>query len=535
VSSIWFLLATTAGRRDIGYKRTARGGLVALVVVAIGLVALLGRAGRALAHSATATPLTTTAVVAIGPTARGRPIPAGFIGLSLEYRTVLSYAGSDPLALNPVFLQLLRNLAPAQSPVLRIGGDSTDWTWWPVPKMRRPPGITYNITPDWLAVARALAEQTGVHYILGINLEADVPAIEVAEAHALLSGIGQPHVAALELGNEPELYSRLGYYKNAQGHRVVGRPASYDFQTFTDEFSRFRRAIGSIPLAGPSSGNYWWLQQLPQFLAAEPSLGVVTVHSYWLNECLNQPELPGYPTVPNLLNPHPPSRVSASLASYASLAHADHVRLRIDEMNSVTCGGRPGVSDVFASALWALNALFEAASDGADGVNIHTFPGTANELFSFSRVDGRWIAAVRPEYYGLLMFARAAPPGAKLLDIEQRNTGQTRVWATIGKDGYTRLVLINDSLTQASSVVVQMPNASGPAELERLLAHSAYSTGGITIGGQSFQPQTTTGALIGPTSMAALTPAPYPTTRPTASSYAIALPAASAALLTIAP
>lgn len=512
--------------------------VVAVVAaVATALVALFGPAVQAVAHPATANSATASAVVTIGPREHGRPIPPGFIGLSLEYRAVLSYAGSDPRALNPVFLQLLRNIAPDQSPVLRIGGDSTDWTWWPVPKMQRPPGITYNITPDWLAVARALAEQTGVHYILGINLEADVQAIEVAEAHALLAGIGRAHVAALELGNEPELYSRLSYYVNAKGLGVFGRPASYDFHTFTDEFSSFRRAIGSIPLAGPSSGNYWWLQQLPQFLAAEPSLGVVTVHSYWLNECLQDRELPGYPTVPNLLNPHPPSRLTASLARYASLAHADHVPIRIDEMNSVTCAGRPGVSDAFASALWALNALFEAAGDGIDGVNIHTFPGTANELFSFRRLDGRWIAAVRPEYYGLLMFAQAAPRGAKLLEIVQRHTGQTRVWATIGKDGYTRVVLINDSLTHAASVVVQTPHASGPAKLERLLAHSADSTAGVTIGGQSFQTQTTTGALTGGSSIAALTPStsPYKTTPPRASSYVIALPAASAALLTIAP
>ena len=166
--------------------------VVAVVAaVATALVALFGPAVQAMAHPATANSATASAVVTIGPREHGRPIPPGFIGLSLEYRAVLSYAGSDPRALNPVFLQLLRNIAPDQSPVLRIGGDSTDWTWWPVPKMQRPPGITYNITPDWLAVARALAEQTGVHYILGINLEADVQAIEVAEAHALLAGMAE--------------------------------------------------------------------------------------------------------------------------------------------------------------------------------------------------------------------------------------------------------------------------------------------------------------------------------------------------------
>jgi hypothetical protein len=313
---------------------------------------------------------------------------------------------------------------------------------------------------------------------------------------------------------------------------MAGRPPSYDFQTFTDEFSSFRRAIGGFPLAGPSSGSYSWLQHLPQFLAAEPSLGVVTVHSYWLNKCLNSPSLLGYPTVPNLLNPRPPSRLTAALAQYASLSHADHVPIRIDEMNSVTCGGRTGVSDVFASALWALNALFEAMADGIDGVNIHTFPGTANQLFGFSRVKGEWIGTVRPEYYGLLMFSQAAPPGSKLLRVAQENTEQTRVWATVAKNGSTRLVLINDSLTRASSVLVHTPTPSEPAELERLLAPSAYATSAITIDGQSFGAQTTTGSLAGPTTTVTLTPSAAPAAVAT---YAITLPAASAAILTISP
>ena len=160
----------------------------------------------------------------VGQRTHGRPLPAGFVGLSLEYPTVLSYAGTDPLAIDPVFVRLLRNLAPAQAPVLRIGGDSTDWSWWPIPKMRRPLGITYDITPGWLAVVRALARETDLRYILGINLEADNPAIEVTEAHTLLAGIGRQYVEALELGNEPELYSLLGYYDNAMGSPVPGRP-----------------------------------------------------------------------------------------------------------------------------------------------------------------------------------------------------------------------------------------------------------------------------------------------------------------------
>jgi hypothetical protein len=159
-------------------------------------------------------PAAATGVVTVGSTVRGRPMPDGFVGLSIEYRALLTYLGSNPSAINPVFVSLLRDLAPDQDPVLRIGGDSTDWTWWPVPKVRRPPGVTYDITPAWIAVARALAQETQAHYILGINLEANSRTIEMAESGALLSGIGRQHIAALELGNEPELYSKLGWYRS---------------------------------------------------------------------------------------------------------------------------------------------------------------------------------------------------------------------------------------------------------------------------------------------------------------------------------
>ena len=64
----------------------------------------------------------------------------------------------DPLALDPVFVRLVRNLVPGQAPVLRIGGDSTDRTWWPTPGFVQPAGVAFAITHRWLEVTRALAE-----------------------------------------------------------------------------------------------------------------------------------------------------------------------------------------------------------------------------------------------------------------------------------------------------------------------------------------------------------------------------------------
>ena len=47
-----------------------------------------------------------------------------------------------------MFEQLIRNLAPGQAPDLRIGGDTTDWTWWPVPGVAKPGGIRYSLDQE---------------------------------------------------------------------------------------------------------------------------------------------------------------------------------------------------------------------------------------------------------------------------------------------------------------------------------------------------------------------------------------------------
>ena len=78
--------------------------------------------------------------VTVDPGASGPAVPAGFLGLSIEYPALEAYAGSDPSSLDPVFEQLVRNLAPGQAPVLRIGGNSADRTWWPTAGVQRPPG-----------------------------------------------------------------------------------------------------------------------------------------------------------------------------------------------------------------------------------------------------------------------------------------------------------------------------------------------------------------------------------------------------------
>ena len=64
-------------------------------------------------------------------------------------------------------------------------------------------------------------------------------------------------------------------------------------------------------------------------------------------------------------------------------------------MNSASVhAGKRGVSDTFASALWVLDTLFNLAAVGVDGVNVHTLPGAAYELFTFRYRRG--MAGLRP-------------------------------------------------------------------------------------------------------------------------------------------
>jgi hypothetical protein len=104
-------------------------------------------------------------------------------------------------------------------------------------------------------------------------------------------------------------------------------------------------------------------------------------------------------------------------------------------------------------------------------------------------------------------------------------TGPLHAWATRGRDGTLRIVMINDDPHTARELNVRLPVAHGTASLERLEAPALDSTSGVTLGGQGFGQRTTTGRLAG-------TPR-LDTVKPSGRSYLIKVPAGSAALLTV--
>jgi hypothetical protein len=462
-----------------------------------------------------------SATIGTGPT--GRTIPPGFLGLSMEYKAVHAYTGRDPRAIDPVLLGLIRGLSPGQSPVLRIGGDSTDWTWWPVRGVIPRGGLSYGLTKGWIRTTRALASDLQAKMIMGVNLASGRPALAAIESRVLLQGIGRRYLSALEIGNEPDLYGVFAWYRDRRDHVVLARSRHYGFKAFLKDFTRWRAALPKFPLVGPSFSTLTWMSNLRHFLSAQKTVRTVTVHRYPLHNSTTDPTNPTYPTISNLLADAASSGIAQEVAPYAATAHSRGLSFRVDEMNSVSGRGRAGVSDTFASALWILDTLFNMASAGVDGVNVHTLPGSAYEPFALTHGSSGWQGFVHPEYYGMLLFAQAFPAGARLTPVSVPS-GPIKVWATAGSDGRTRVVLINKDTTTPVTVQVKLSNATAPAALERLSAPSLEATSGVTLGGQSFGDSTTTGTLPGP---------PHTeTVVPVAGAYSVELPAGSAAMLT---
>ncbi len=497
-------------------------------IAALALIFAACGAGASSSHSSAQAAMPVSApsrvphasTVTVSATTVGRPIPPGFVGLSIELNALEQYAGTNAGALNPVFLQLVRNLAPGQSPDLRLGGDSTDWAWWPVPGISRPGGVRITLTPSWLRVTSVMTRELSARLILGIDLEADSTKLAATEARALVSGLPGGSIEALELGNEPELYGQFDWGRSG----ALGRSKGYGPPQYDQDFTRFAADLPPLPLAGPALGAPSWFLKLRQFIAAAPRLGVLTLHRYPLQQCFVPKSSPSFPSITNMLAPLATTGEANSVARYARLAHRHGLTIRIDEMNTVSCGGAPGVSDAFASALWATDALFEMARVGVDGVNLHTYPGSTYQLFTFKQVNGTWVGTVTPEYYGLMLFAQAAPPGSRLLRTTVKRGDAVKTWAVRATNGTTHIVLINKSGVP-ESIMLKAPAVQHPTTMLLLRAPSLTARAGVSFGGQSFGSQTKTGIPTGRVQSTTLTP--------TAGHYLVRLPAASEALITI--
>jgi len=441
-------------------------------------------------------------------------VPGSFLGFSLEYDGLAKWEGLQGGPVDPVLVQLIRNLGGAGrgAPVLRIGGNSSDVSWWNPGRRRRPAGVRYDITRRWLQRTSGLLRETGARVILGLNFAARGRSIGPDWARAALAGLPRGSIEAFEAGNEPDLYGVVPLYQThgssqagPAGYNRYSRGRSYRFGRYLAEFGRFaRRVTRAVPgtrLAAPGFATPRWMGALPRFVGAQRGhLGLVTYHRYPLRPCHIRPGAAQYPTIEHLLSERSSRGLAERVARYAAQAHDARLPFRIDEMNSVSCGGTRGVGNSFASALWATDALFELARAGVAGVNFHGRTHTFYSPFYFRRqhrFPRRWVAQVAPVYYGMLLFAQATPNGATVLPVRATTRGNLKLWATVDRSKTLRVVLINKERDASSPVRLVIPGAREPGTLERLLAPALNSREGISLGGQSFGALTSTGQLGG--------------------------------------
>jgi hypothetical protein len=203
------------------------------------------------------------------------------------------------------------------------------------------------------------------------------------------------------------------------------------------------------------------------------------VHEYPYSACAF-PGTSSYPTIKRVLSQRASAGLAASVRPAVVLARRAGLPVRVTEFNSVTCGGLAGVSNAFATALWAPDASFELLRAGAQSIDLHARVYTVNDPFTFNSGG----VEIHPLLYGLIMFVRMLSPHAQLLHSQVRVSGgaNLKAWAVRGAHGNLS-VLVIDKGPRGARVTMNLP-ATGVATVHRLLAPSARSRTGVTLDGQ---------------------------------------------------
>jgi hypothetical protein len=411
----------------------------------------------------------------------GRPVPRSFLGLSTEYWSLPGYERHMT-----VFGRVLSLLhASGDGPLLiRIGGNSADHTFWE-PDVRSMPRWVFQLTPAWLQAAARLVARTGVRMILDLNLITDRPGVAMNWARAAEAELPRGSIAGFEIGNEPDIYSRWFWLTRIArtGSRAEGLPRALTPADYSRDFEAYARLLHRLapgtPLLGPAVANptrhLSWISDL---VARERDhLSAVSAHRYPFSACAS-PASSSYPTVARLLSDKASAGVARSLEPALAVARRAGLALRLTEINSVTCGGVAGVSNTFATALWAPDALFELMRAGVSGVNVHVRTDAVNAAFKLSRRG----LVPRPLLYGIIAFRRMFGPGAStFVPVRARPQQRVDVWA-VRAHGQLRLIAI-DKGSSPATVDLRVP-ARGPAAVTRLTAPSPAATSHVTLGGQ---------------------------------------------------
>ena len=388
------------------------------------------------------------AVLAFQPGPQGPTIPHDFTGLSYESAQLANPAFFS--AVNKPLVELFRGLSPSGN--LRLGGGSSEFTTYSDADPTGPPPfevfgpdtsktVKHGTVTTALALRnlRAFLDATNWSCLYGLNLGQGTIENAAAEASAVARILG-PRLMAFQIGNEPDSF------------RNRYRPASYGPADYLTEWNAFHEAIVAVvptaKFAGPDISNK--LPYLTAFAAEaprHPDLILLTGHFYAMGPA-SSPDA----TLGQLFEPDPKLATLhlRNLPIIEDAIKTAKLPFRMSEGNSCWDGGKPGVSDTLASALWCADMMLRFAQIGWVGVNLH---GGGNGFYTPIAGTPSTGLTRRPEYFGI-QFAQALAGGTFLpATLTGASTHATAY--VLEKDGRHHAVIINK---QDTPLILDLPS-----------------------------------------------------------------------------
>lgn len=412
--------------------------------------------------------------LAIDPATRLANVPADFVGLSYESGQLAYPDFFSPQ--NTALVQMFRMLSPEG--VLRLGGNLSEFTAWsqtepptsaqagglvgPDPGHREP--RTFTITPHSIRNLQGFLSATGWRCIYGLNLGGGTVEQALAEGSFVAKTLGN-QLMFVQFGNEPDLFRH---------HDQENKP--WTFGEYLAKWNSFRAAfqekLPAVAVAGPDTADQMWVKQ---FLQDVPKEVVMATSHYY-------PE--GPPSDPNMtidLLLHPGARFDSSCREAIEYAKAGSLPFRMTEGNSCYNAGKQGVSDTFASALWAADYCLQMASLGCVGVNLH---GGANGYYSpiVGSIESGFTA--RPEYYGLMLAQQFAGRSLHGTTLDAHGANVT-AYAAAAEGATVLVAVLNKDSRDLEMMIAEPPAGFKRATVESLEASAIDAKGGVTLNGHA--------------------------------------------------
>jgi len=387
-------------------------------------------------------------------------ISADFMGFGYETSAVAQPNFFSPK--NVTMVQLYRNLS--SHGLIRIGGIISDHTrYMPdgTPVARAQIAVTI-INQANLADLGGFARAAGWKVMWGLNLGTGSKEEAAQEALAVNAALGSS-LQSFQIGNEVEELHRFG--RSYEAYHGI----------FLDYKAAIRAVLPKAPFSGPDSiGN--WLY-ITNFVATESQdMKLLTTHYYRGGAGSTNA------TLKRLLQRD--TNWDKKLGDLRQVGRDSGLAYRINEINSFSGGGKPGVSDTFGSALWCLDYLFILASYECEGVNMETDINQLGFISHYSPLvhDEAGHCSARPEYYGMLAFATAGKGRMVQLTLEE-NEINLAAYATKDEQGLLWLTVVNKDFARDAAVQGVLPSGYSKAEVFRLLAPSMQSNDQVTFAG----------------------------------------------------